>query len=221
MRNFWPPGQREPFLQATGSMAKAILPPGYNNPESGEPLEIELRTPWVAALLAWLVPGLGHMYQGRTAKGLLFFICIMGTFAFGLWGIGGGKVVYASSPGDQPWRWQYLCQLGVGLPAMPALLQRGRSEGPPLPVLGRFMAPPSKLPVPLTDDSGNPSTQPNELAAWTVAMHPYYELGTIYTVIAGLLNLLVICDAYGGPLLITPREKKAEGAGDKERGPPK
>ena len=126
-------------------------------------------------------------------------------------------------PGDQPWRWQYLCQLGVGLPAMPALLQRGRSEGPPLPILGKFMAPPSKQPVPLTDDSGNPSVQPNELAAWTVAMHPNYELGTIYTVIAGLLNLLVICDAYGGPLVITPREKKAVGVGDgdKERGPPK
>ena len=187
-------------------MAKAILPAGYNNDSRDAPLEIELREPWLAALLAWLVPGAGHLYQGRTAKGLLFFVCIMGTFSFGLWGIGDGKVVYASSPGDQPWRWQYFCQLGVGLPAMPALVQRGRTT--PHPLLGTFMAPPMRSPQELIDASGNSSTQPNELAKWTVQMHPRYELGTVYTVIAGLLNILVICDAYGGPLVVLPREKK-------------
>jgi hypothetical protein len=165
------------------------------------------------------VPGLGHLYQGRTAKGLLFFVTILGTFAFGLWGIGGGKVVYANSFGDQPWRWQYYCQLGVGLPAMPALLQKGRA-GRPHPLLGDFMAPPKMAPVDLIDDSGNISRQPNELAKWTLEMHPRYEIGTVYTVIAGLLNLLVICDAYGGPLVILPRKKEGAKADDNERAPP-
>ncbi len=187
-------------------MAKAVLPAGYNNPDDDQPLEIELRQPWLAALLAWLIPGAGHLYQGRTAKGLLFFICIMGTFVFGLF-IGEFKVVYASSPGEQPWRWQYYCQAGVGLPAMPALLQRGRA-GKELPILGSFMAPPLREPVDWKDDSDNITKQPNELAMWTVKQHPRYELGTVYTVIAGLLNVLVICDAYGGPLVILPREKK-------------
>lgn len=190
-------------------MATAVLPPGYDNLGSDEPLEIDLKEPWIAALLAWLIPGAGHLYQGRTAKGVLFFVCIMGTFVFGLWGVGGGKVVYASSPGEQPWRWQYYCQLGVGLPAMPALVQRGRNPNKPHPILGDFMAPPRREPTALKDDSGNMTTQPNELAAWTIAMHPRYELGTVYTVIAGLLNLLVICDAYGGPLVILSRDKKA------------
>src|SRR5687768_3589470 len=104
-------------------MAKAILPAGYNNPGADQPLEIELKEPWSAALLAWLLPGAGHVYQGRTGKGLLFFVCVMGTFVFGLV-IGDWKVVYASSPGEDPWRWQYYCQLGVGAAAMPALLQR-------------------------------------------------------------------------------------------------
>ncbi|HYO23744.1 MAG TPA: DUF6677 family protein [Lacipirellulaceae bacterium] len=201
-------------------MAKAILPPGYNSSPEVGPLEIELREPWMAALLAWLLPGAGHLYQGRTAKGLLFFVCIMGMFSFGLWGVGDGKVVYASSPGETPWRWQYYCQLGVGLPAMPALLQMGRAQGAPLPIFGRFMAPPKRTPVDLKDASGNPTRQPNQLAAWTVAMHPRFELGTVYTVIAGLLNLLVICDAYGGPLVILPKEKLARAAADKERAPP-
>lgn len=200
-------------------MAIATLPPGYDNGPDEAPLEIELRNPGFAALLAWLVPGLGHLYQGRTAKGLLFFVTILGTFAFGLWGVGGGKVVYANSFGSQPWRWQYYCQLGVGLPAMPALLQKGRA-GRPHALLGDFMAPPEMTPQNLTDDSGNLSKQPTELAKWTLEMHPRYEIGTVYTVIAGLLNLLVICDAYGGPLVILPRKKEASKAGDNERAPP-
>ena len=75
----------------------------------------------VAAILAWLIPGLGHLYQGRTAKGLLFMICILSTFFFGLF-ISDGKAVYASWSSDD-WRLPYLCQVGVGLPATPALLQ--------------------------------------------------------------------------------------------------
>jgi len=200
-------------------MATATLPPGYDNAPDDAPLEIELRNPGLAALLAWLVPGLGHLYQGRTAKGLLFFVTILGTFAFGLWGIGGGKVVYANSYGEQPWRWQYYCQLGVGLPAMPALLQKGRADRPH-PLLGDFMAPPKMTPQNLVDDSGNMSRQPNELAKWTLEMHPRYEIGTVYTVIAGLLNLLVICDAYGGPLVILPHKKKGPKTNDNERAPP-
>jgi hypothetical protein len=38
-------------------------------------------------------------------------------------------------------------------------------------------------------------------------MHPMFEIGTVYTVIAGLLNVLVICDAYAGPLVLLPSEK--------------
>lgn len=190
-------------------MAKAVLPAGYNRPEFDSPLEIELREPWLAALLAWLVPGMGHMYQRRTGKGLLFFVCVMGTFLFGL-AIGDGKVVYASTRGEEPWRWQYYCQLGVGAPALPALVQRARREAHKAPLWNGFMAPPSQEPQELPDDSGNMTTQPNELAAWTIAMHPRYELGTVYTVIAGLLNVLVICDAYAGPLVLVPRKKEKE-----------
>src|SRR3954471_17774396 len=60
---------------------------------SGEPtVSIDLRDPWLAAFLAWLVPGLGHMYQRRWGKGGLFMTCILATFFYGLW-LGGGRVV--------------------------------------------------------------------------------------------------------------------------------
>ena len=31
-------------------------------------------------------------------------------------------------------------------------------------------------------------------------MGPFFELGTVYTLIAGLLNILAIYDAWGGPV---------------------
>ncbi|MFC1850171.1 DUF6677 family protein [candidate division CSSED10-310 bacterium] len=35
-------------------------------------------------LLAWLIPGAGHLYIGRVWKGVLFFVCLTFTFIFGL-----------------------------------------------------------------------------------------------------------------------------------------
>ena len=35
-------------------------------------------------------------------------------------------------------------------------------------------------------------------------------MGTLYTMVAGLLNMLVIYDAYAGPLFTDPRKKRAD-----------
>ena len=83
---------------------------------------VELKDPVVAAFLAWLVPGLGHLYQGRTAKGLLFLICILSTFYYGLY-LSGGRAVYTQWVDWDRRAYYYVCQAPVGLPAMPALLQ--------------------------------------------------------------------------------------------------
>lgn len=154
-----------------------------------EQLEIELRDPRLAAFLAWLFPGVGHFYQGRYGKGALFLVCIMGTYLFGMY-LGGGKVVYASMrSGDR--RLPYLCQVGVGLPALPALVQTYRVRQHKQPLWGGFMAPPA---------------DEQELAAWHKKLARFFELGTAYTMIAGLLNVLAIYDAWGGPLLILAHE---------------
>ena len=149
---------------------------------------VELKSPLFAAGLALLIPGLGHLYQGRYAKGILFMICILPTFFFG-WSLGGGKVVYAWQDGvsvfDQ--RWHYAFQVWVGLPAWPAMIQS--SFGKPLG--DDFMVPPRMSAGP--GDGG-------EEADWHAKYHRSYELGTVYTIIAGILNLLVIFDAAGGPI---------------------
>jgi len=179
--------------------------PSTDTPE----LVVDLKDPRLAAFLAWLVPGLGHLYQRRIGKGLLFFTCIVGTFVYGLY-IGGGRVVYASVPSALT-RWQYFCQVGVGLPALPALVQRERfKQGKqPLPLLGDVMRPPDmQQSYESTDDAMNKVISPNELAKWHHDLGYRFEMGTVFTVIAGLLNVLVIYDAWGGPLVIAPPEKK-------------
>ena len=186
----------------------------------GEPtvLEIELKDPRLAAFLAWLVPGLGHIYQGRTGKGVLFFVCIVGTFLYGLY-LGDGRVVYAStadvfSRGFLD-RWQYICQVGVGLPALPAVVQRERARAGKPPLFhDNFMRPPKLEPQHSRDRSGNMVDHPDELAMWHHNIGDMFEMGTVYTVIAGLLNLLVIFDAYGGPLIFAPPEDKKKRPGD-------
>lgn len=196
-------------------MAKVLIPNAAGSDAPGDAVVVDLKQPWLAGLLAWALPGLGHMYQGRTGKGVLFFICIMGTFVYGMY-LGEGKVVYAATNWEQQYRWQYLCQLGVGLPATPMLVQRARAnEGKP-PLWSGFMAQPKNVPTEWKDDSGNMSTQPNELSMWTVSMHPRFELGTVYTVIAGLLNVLVICDAVSGPLILKPHKKDKDAGGEKQ-----
>ena len=58
-----------------------------------------------------------------------------------------------------------------------------------------------------------PTAAPEELSQWHNDLNIRFELGTLYTMIAGLLNILAIWDAYGGPV--------DQRAGGKERGPPK
>jgi hypothetical protein len=169
-------------------------------------LEVDLRNRWIAGVLAWLLPGAGHFYQRRFAKGGLFCVCILGTFFFGL-AIGGGHVVYASLARNDI-RWQYFCQVGVGLPALPALAQNRQIRAGKPPLLGwDFMTPPQEV---LPNDF-------DELASWHEQYHTYYELGTLYTMIAGLLNILVIYDAVAGPFLPI---SEAESQAQPKRGPP-
>jgi TM2 domain-containing membrane protein YozV len=188
-------------------MVQVSIPSAAGSYEPDDLVRVELRNPWLAGLLAWLVPGLGHLYQGRTGKGLLYFICIVGMFVYGLT-LGGSKVVYAATSWEQQFRWHYYCQLGVGLPSFPMLIQADRVQDGKEPLWNDFMAPPRNVPTPVKDDSGNTSVEPNELGAWIVDSHPYFELGTVYTVVAGLLNLLAICDATSGPLILSPTKKK-------------
>jgi hypothetical protein len=147
---------------------------------------IPLRNPKTAAFLAWLVPGLGHIYQGRIGKGILYAVCILSLYFCGL-AMGEGKIVY--------WRWvnplnnpekfclYYLGQFFVGLPALPALIQGTLKHFDLQPILWGLMAEPPQ----------------NVLNGLHPRLGKLVEIGSMYTAVAGLLNVLAIYDAYEGP----------------------
>ncbi|HET6879326.1 MAG TPA: DUF6677 family protein [Pirellulales bacterium] len=178
-----------------------------------EHIEIDLKDPAFAAFLAWLMPGLGHWYQGRTHKAVIFFVCVFGTFVYGLY-LGEGRVVYASWR-DNDHRLFYLCQVGVGLPALPALIQARREQPVQFPIYKDFMAPPKIV--------GAGPNDPDSLDGLQKRLSHFWEMGTVYTAIAGLLNILVIYDAWGGPAYSIAGKKeddeKPDSGGEKEDKP--
>ena len=193
--------------------------------ENQEPVEIFdtklLKNPFLAAVLAWLVPGLGHWYQGRREKAVLFFICIMSVFLFGCYlgsdrDYGPARTVFAKwKKGER--RLFFIPQAFIGMAAIPATLQENRvNQGNP-PMWNGLMAPPNSRGA--KKPEGNPTI--NQL--YDKMGNRYFELGTIFTVIAGFMNILVIFDAISGPIIEreeSEKEKKKKSDKNTKTSPP-
>lgn len=95
------------------------------------------RKPWeeanpvISGILAFLVPGVGHLYQGRIFKGLIYLVCIHAAFFTGM-ALGEGMTVHHKVPPNaQGWRQislSYAAQVGSGIWALPALVQARRVD---------------------------------------------------------------------------------------------
>lgn len=93
--------------------------------------KVDLKNRWLAAVLAFLVPGAGHLYQRRIFKSLVYFFGILGMFFSGM-AMSEWTVVY--------WKWEgggnrtigYYSQVLVGLPALSARCQALRYTQPPI-----------------------------------------------------------------------------------------
>jgi hypothetical protein len=181
--------------QRTASAKESVPPPRIRYPE--------------AAILSYLVPGLGQIYQGRVGKGLLFLVCLYGLFFYGMY-LGSWKNVYVyfgeensatravgahGKFSDLIVRMHYFGQFWIGVAAWPALWQHlnydpAQETGP---LLGSFQRVPKEEMLNELQRDGDKS----------------WDLGWIYTVIAGVLNILVIYDAYAGPAFAR-REEQVE-----------
>jgi hypothetical protein len=208
---------------------------------------VDLKNRWLAGLLAWLIPGAGHFYQGRRAKGILFFVCVLGTFYYGLT-LGSSRVVFAAfRPYESRTPLAFVPQIMVGLPATPAIVQYQLVKNQKAPIWNNYMAPPvligDEVPKewaekewskPVDDQELKESDFPdwkqrgvkagyvrywptitnphrddnltylneknsNQFSVWHNKYGFRYDLGSTFTWIAGLLNLLVIYDAVAGP----------------------
>jgi hypothetical protein len=110
--------------------------------------------PVVAVLSAWLVPGLGHIYLKRYARGLTFFVLVITSLIIGCKLEGNLYTVVAGQPLTIL---ATLGSIGVGFPYF--LLRYGLHY------------------------QGN-------------VMGAGYEYGTAFLLTAGLMNLLLVLDAW-------------------------
>lgn len=150
---------------------------------------IDLRNRPLAVALAWLVPGLGHFYQRRWGKGVLYAVCILGLYTIGLL-LGGGRNLFwtwtnplANSEG---FRFSFLCQGSFGIPFLLGVLQATLKYYGHAPILWGILAEPSQ----------------STLNALHPALGKFVEVAWLYITIAGLLNVLAIFDAYEGPAAV-------------------
>ncbi len=110
--------------------------------------------PWVAAVVAWLVPGAGHWYLGRRGRALAFLGLVAASLALGV-ALHGN--LYRPLPGQPLSYLATLGSMGMGLPYF----------------LLRYLA-----------------GYTGEVIA------PGYEYGTAFILTAGLMNLLLVLDAW-------------------------
>ncbi|MDO4628325.1 MAG: hypothetical protein Q4C70_04010 [Planctomycetia bacterium] len=163
---------------------------------------LQLKDPHIAACLAWLIPGLGHLYQERKAKAIVYALCIWGLFLFGALLASGkcgpARCVYVSMrPGmGGEMRYYYFAQVWAGAPALPALLQYWHDPTGTDPLWNGCMAPPMKV----TSNVRGYSENDNSIDNIRKKLGRRFEIGTLMTTMAGLLNIFAIFDALYGPV---------------------
>lgn len=136
------------------------------------------KSPEIAGLLAWLIPGAGHYYAGHKLKGIVSAVLILGLFVAGV-GISKGECVSLREPDGH--KFAFMGQIGAGLPTFLSLAYNHQK----LPGLRPGY-------VDLLEQSGGHTGE-------AYASHlPYNDTGLLFTMIAGLLNLLLVHDALSG-----------------------
>lgn len=110
--------------------------------------------PVAVCVLSWLVPGAGHLIQGRRQKGLIFLVALPAMFLIGLWLEGR---LFPFQLAEPLVGLAAFATAGMGVPYLAAAAMN----------LGKGVV--------------------------TAAS---YEYGNTFLIVAGLLNMLVMIDAY-------------------------
>ncbi len=140
--------------------------------------------PLLAMFLAYLVPGAGHVYLGRTARGLIIFLVIGGLF----WsGVGMGGVMTVDSYTE---RWWFVAQMCTGVHGLIGWQRQQRIYTQIAEDLGGLSPPP---PGEVTAEQLRVDARLAE--ADIVLVAPVATVARAYSGTAGMLNLMCIFDA--------------------------
>jgi len=140
-------------LTAASGVLNLILVARANLDARGVAPRAGVLDPGAAAGLSWLLPGLGHVLQGRRARGVALFVMLVGLFLLGCMLADGANL-------DRERHFYYWAgQFLLGLPCIAAELVHGHAR-----VAGEI---------------------------------PYVDAGIVLACVAGMLNVLVMLDAFG------------------------
>lgn len=143
----------------------------------------------VAAALAWLVPGAGHVLLGRTLRGVILFLCINGLFWAGV-AVGG---VFTVDPYQQ--RLWAAAQMATGTSGLVAL-RRQNVERQKL--LADAHIQPSLPPDPNINlgayNSWMNRFRQAQAQANVALVYPADTVAQSYSGVAGLLNFMCVVD---------------------------
>lgn len=133
-------------------------------------------SPFVPCLLAWLVPGLGHAWLGRRGRAAAFFLVVLATFALGIASGGASTVI----DGQQPLSYLAVVDnLAMG----------------PFDFIARRMTL-GELVYRLPDSESDPRRVEIMSRVRDRVRIPTYEYGSTFLLTAGLMNILLILDAF-------------------------
>ncbi len=129
--------------------------------------------PWpVVALVCWVIPGAGYALFGQLARGLTIGISVLALFVMGMW-IGGVRVV------DPPPAYRPISRVVFERPWF----------------LGQIFAGPVTLIAARIGSGGEEGDRSSIQNSFQPSHSRSNDIGTLYTAVAGMLNLLAIIDA--------------------------
>ncbi len=133
----------------------------------------------LAGLLAWFVPGGGHFYLGARLRGAVFAMLLLSTVALGVVFDGNLSMVDSRTP------WLSALQVGANL-----------SVGPWEPVLRRALYGKTVYALPAPNALPDPTVVAAIAARKQREFRTWSGYGSVYMMAAGLMNILLILDAW-------------------------
>lgn len=130
----------------------------------------------MACVLAWILPGLGHLYLGKTVRALVFFVVVAATFGLGIASDGAASLIEDRQP-------------------LTFLATFDNVAVGPFDLIGRYLTY-GTIVYAMPGEEGDPRRTELVERQRARVRSVTYEYGNTFLLTAGLMNLLLILDAF-------------------------
>ena len=144
--------------------------------EQAAPGARSVSSPFVACFLAWLLPGLGHFYLGKKVRAAMFFAVVLVMFTLGVASDGAASLIEQRQP-------------------LTFLATFDNLAAGPIDLISRYLTFGSIVYV-LPGEEGDPRRAELVERLRSRVRSVTYEYGNTFLLTAGLMNILLILDAF-------------------------